>query len=231
MPSGAQFKHILGSGYNSPLIFPPPFLHLQVHLKWTSPQSHKASLFLHSSVLISFGRKTRCGWQIITEKGFGNCPFCSVTVLLTDGHSEYWKCSGPPYTPSACEWWALPAFFLLSISKFKKNHLDLYLFFQPNTKSHLWRGSLPPLLLPPHYIFFWNRENSQDVSTGWHEWVPTVLTDLLKDLFFAWELHIWPRMIILGSVLVEIIGRSHLKKSDWLACLFNFNPLSPSQSN
>lgn len=154
-----------------------------------------------------------------------------MTVLLTDGHSEYWKCSGPPYTPSACEWWALPAFFLLSISKFKKNHLDLYLFFQPNTKSHLWRGSLPPLLLPPHYIFFWNRENSQDVSAGWHEWVPTVLTDLLEDLFFAWELHIWPRMIILGSVLVEIIGRSHLKKSDWLACLFNFNPLSPSQSN
>ena len=78
---------------------------------------------------------------------------------------------------------------------------------------------------------FWNRENSQDVSAGWHEWVPTVLSDLWKDLFFAWELHIWPRMIILGSVLVEIIGRSHLKKSDWLACLFHFNPLSPSQSN
>ena len=89
-------------------------------------------------------------------------------------------------------------------------------------------SSTPPSL----YIYiFWNRENSQDVSAGWHEWVPTVLSDLWKDLFFAWELHIWPRMIILGSVLVEIIGRSHLKKSDWLACLFHFNPLFPSQSN
>lgn len=46
-------------------------------------------------------------------------------------------------------------------------------------------GSLPPLPLPSHYIFFWNRQNSQDVSAGWHEWVPTALTDLLKDLFFA----------------------------------------------
>lgn len=31
-------------------------------------------------------------------------------------------------------------------------------------------------------------------------------------------------MIILGSVLVEIIGRSHLKKSDWLVCLFHLIP-------
>lgn len=80
-------------------------------------------------------------------------------------------------------------------------------------------------------FFFLNTENPQDVTAGWHEWMPTVLTDLLKDIFFAWELHIWPRMIILGSVLVEIIGRSHLKKSDWLACLFHFNLLSPSQSH
>ena len=89
----------------------------------------------------------------------------------------------------------------------------------------------PTSSTPSSLCIFWNRRNSQDVSAGWHEWVPTALTDLLKDLFFACELHIWPRMIILGSVLVEIIGRSHLKKSDWLACLFHFNLLSPSQSN
>lgn len=50
--------------------------------------------------------------------------------------------------------------------------------------------------------------------------MPTVLTDLLKDLFFAQELHIWPGMIILGSVLVEIIGRSHLKRVIGLLACF-----------
>lgn len=109
--------------------FPLPFLHLQVHPRWTSPCSHKASLFLHSSILISFGRDTRCGWQMISEKGFGNCPFCSVTVLLADGRSECWECSGPAHTPSACEWWTLPGFFLLSISKLKKESLGSFHLF------------------------------------------------------------------------------------------------------
>ena len=123
-----------------------------------SPWSQKASPFLHSSVLISFGRKTRCGWQIISEKGSGNCLFCSVPVLPTDGPSECWKCSGPPHTPSACEWWALPAFFLLSISNFQKNCLDLYLFFFFfNIKlNHIYGEVLSHLFYSPLiiYIFF-----------------------------------------------------------------------------
>ena len=77
-----------------------------------------------------------------------------------------------------------PASILLSISKFSEL-LAPSISFDPVAKSRLWLGSFPPLLLPPHYMFFWNKENSQDVSAGWHEWVPTVLADLLKDLFFA----------------------------------------------
>lgn len=80
-------------------------------------------------------------------------------------------------------------------------------------------GSLLPLILPRLYPF-WKKENSQDVNACCHKWAPTVRTDLLKDLFFAQELHIWPGMIILGSVLVEIIGRLHLKKViGWLVYL------------
>lgn len=145
--SGVQLRNILVSACNSPLFF-FPFLYLQVHLKRSSPCSHKASLFLHSSVLIFFARRTRCGWQILSERGSGNCSFCSATMLLTDGHREYWKCPGPPHPPSAHEWGALPAFFLWSISKFKKKHLDLNIFFGPITNSRLRLGFLPPLLLP-----------------------------------------------------------------------------------
>lgn len=43
----------------------------------------------------------------------------------------------------------------------------------------------PTSSTPSSLYIFWNRQNSQDVSAGWHEWVPTALTDLLKDLFFA----------------------------------------------
>jgi hypothetical protein len=43
-----------------------------------------------------------------------------------------------------------------------------------------------PTFSPPPLLYaFWKKENSQDVSAGCHEWVPTVLTDLLKDLVFA----------------------------------------------
>lgn len=50
-------------------------------------------------------------------------------------------------------------------------------------------------------------------------------------MYFLPENDTYGLVIILGSVLVEIIGRSHLKKRDWLASLFHFNLLSPSQSN
>lgn len=57
---GVQFKQIPVRGYKSPLIS-LSFIRLQVRLKRTSPWSHTASLFLHSAVLISFGRRTRRG--------------------------------------------------------------------------------------------------------------------------------------------------------------------------
>ena len=66
--------------------------------------------------------------------------------------------------------WIFTSFFNLTLYHIYGEVLS-HLFYSP--------------LITPHYIFFWSRENSQDVIAGWHEWVPTVLRDLLKDLFFA----------------------------------------------
>lgn len=230
MPS-VQFRYILVTAYNSSLIFLFPFFTSRFILNepllgpirpvcfciphfWfllAGKLDVVDRLYLKRALVIARSVRWLCCWQMGTVN-IESVLDLRILLQLTSGE----RCQHFCYYLSA---------------DLKKNCLDLYIFFEPITKSRLWIGSLPPLRLPPHYIFFWNRQNSQDVRAGWHEWVPTTLTDLLKDLFFAWELHIWPRMIILGSGLVEIIGRSHLKKSDWLACLFHFNLLSPSQSN
>lgn len=182
-----------------------------MNFSWT----HKASLFLHSSVLIYFGSRTGCGWQIISEMGFGNCSYCSATVLLNRWAqwilNVFWTSVSFFMSRKHCQHFS---YCLLEVEALGFSHH----FLTHNYLTFVAGFSATSHTAPFLVFFFLNKENSQDVSACCHERVPTVLTDLLKDLFFAQELHIWPGMIILGSVLVEIIGRSHLKKViGWLA--------------
>lgn len=57
----------------------------------------------------------------------------------------------------------------------------LYLF-EPTT-NHVYGQVLSHPFYSPLIIYFLDKENSQDVSAGWHEWMPTVLADLLKISF------------------------------------------------
>lgn len=121
-------------------------------------------------------------WLTDSEKACGNCSFCSVMVLPTDGLDGYWiRVLLTLLQLVSGELCQNCLYYLLANLR---RITWIFASAGPVVKSHLRPVSLPPLLLPL-IIDFWNGENSQDVTAGWHEWVPAVLTDLLKDLFFA----------------------------------------------
>lgn len=88
--------------------------------------------YLKGTLVIARSVRRLCGWQM----GTGNVE-------------SAWT---PTY--SSRLWVATPASISFSIRKFQKNYLAPSISFEPVTKSRLWLGSLPPPLLPPHYIVF-----------------------------------------------------------------------------
>lgn len=174
-------------------VFPPSHCSpAQVEL---IPFPRRTSCFhqLHFINLISAGSRAGCAWQILSEKGSGNCSFCSVPVLVTDGHTECLKCSGPLHDPEAYEQQTLPA-FLLSINL--KCLLEL-LFFSPCVSGvFCWVCTFLKRSLSPFFFFLLKKVSR--CSCRLAEESANCCCRLVNKFIFAWEWHIWPRAEILG---------------------------------
>lgn len=149
MPRGEQFKHILVSGCNRPLIS-LSFPHLQVHLKQTSPWSHKAicfcisqfwfllaggrdvvdRLYLKRALVIARSARWLCSWQM---------------------GPEYWECSGPPHTPSAASA-PLPALYYL-LANLKRSAWHFISFLNLQLITFMARFFPTPFTPSSLYIF------------------------------------------------------------------------------